>query len=251
MRLVFLAVDDEFAGAMQRYVYERHPEWVVGSVISKNSIYKKNKFQAGLFVLKKSGFVFLAELFRMKILRKIFGGEEKITPVDLAQQYDVNIYYSGNINDKVDLDRVRQWNPDLVISTNFSHYIGKNAREVAGTGTWNLHKSYLPHYRGMAPSFYALLEGAEHVGATLHVVTKGFDTGDLLDQVKVPIGQEDSVYSLNRRTSDEGGRMMADFLDACDLQTVQAKPQPEGDWPENTYPTRNHVRQFRAKKLRF
>lgn len=115
MRLVFLAVDDEFAGAMQCCVYERHPEWVVGSVISKNAIYKKNKIQAGLFVLKTSGFVFLAELFRMKILRKVFAREEKITPVDLARQHGVETFYSGNINDTENLHKLREWKPDLVL----------------------------------------------------------------------------------------------------------------------------------------
>ena len=40
MRIVFLAVDDEFAGSMQRYVYEKHRDSIVGSVISTCSVYK-------------------------------------------------------------------------------------------------------------------------------------------------------------------------------------------------------------------
>ena len=66
MRIVFLAVDDEFAGAMQRYVYKTHPEWVVGSIISKNAIYKKNALQAMIFIIRKCGFMFFLEMFKIR-----------------------------------------------------------------------------------------------------------------------------------------------------------------------------------------
>ncbi len=147
------------------------------------------------------------------------------------------IFYSGNINSAHDIAQLRAWQPDLVISTNFSHYIGKGARSVARHGTWNLHKALLPMYRGMAPSFHALRDGSEMVGCTLHVVTRGFDTGDIIRQVEVPVRPDDTVYSLNRKTSDAGGRMLAELLVALDLNRIQATPQPAGDWKEHTYPS--------------
>jgi len=64
MRIVFLSVDDEFAGLMQKYIYERHPDWVVGSVISKREIYRKNKVSAVLFILKTSGLFFFTQMFK-------------------------------------------------------------------------------------------------------------------------------------------------------------------------------------------
>ena len=251
MRIVFLSVDDEFAGAMQRHVFECMSEAVIGSVISKNAIYRKNSLQAGIFVLRKSGPVFLLEMFRMKILRKIFDRTSKDLPSALARRHGVPIFYSGNINSAHDIAQLRAWQPDLVISTNFSHYIGKGARSVARHGTWNLHKALLPMYRGMAPSFHALRDGSEMVGCTLHVVTRGFDTGDIIRQVEVPVRPDDTVYSLNRKTSDAGGRMLAELLVALDLNRIQATPQPAGDWKEHTYPSPSEVRDFRQKRLRF
>ncbi len=59
MRIVLLAVDDEFAGEMQRFLYEKHPDWIVGSVISSCAIYKHTKLSGMAFVLRKSGLVFL------------------------------------------------------------------------------------------------------------------------------------------------------------------------------------------------
>ena len=115
----------------------------------------------------------------------------------------------------------------------------------------NLHKSCLPAYRGMAPSFYALLNGASHVGATLHEIADGFDTGDIIRQVRVPVQPSDTVYSLNQKTSDAGGRMMAELLGQTDPARLAATPQPPGSWANHSYPTRAHIRAFLAKGLRF
>jgi folate-dependent phosphoribosylglycinamide formyltransferase PurN len=251
MRIVFLAVDDEFAGRMQRHLYKRHPEWVVGSVLAVSPIYKKSGLRALLFVLRRSGFVYGWEMFRMKIVRNLRGGERPVTPSRLARQNGVEIAWSKNINEQASLNRLAAWTPDIIISTNFNHYIGMEVRRSAGHGTWNLHKSYLPHYRGMAPSFYALLNGERAVGATLHQVAKGFDTGDILRQVRVPIEQDDTVYTLNQKTSDAGGRMLDEFLHEYDPTTITASPQPLGNWPNYSYPTRADVKAFRTKGCRF
>jgi folate-dependent phosphoribosylglycinamide formyltransferase PurN len=251
MRVVFLAVDDEFAGSMQQYVYEQHPEWVVGSVISTCAIYKKSKFNAMVFVLQRSGFLFAAEMFRMKIIRKLIRKEKKITPAQLAQKHKVEIFYSKNINEDESVTRLKSWTPDLIISTNFSHYIGDRVSKISRYGTWNLHKSYLPYYRGMAPSFYALLNGEKEVGVTLHKIAKSFDTGDIIKQSRVPVAPDDTVYSLNQKTSKVGGRMMARFLAVADLENIFATPQPPGDWLNYSYPTRADIKAFRKKGCRF
>lgn len=251
MRIVFLAVDDEFAGRMQQEVYRRHRSMIVGSVISTCSIYKKTPLQATLFVLRKSGLRFGAEMFRMKMVRKLTQQAATPRPSQLAQEHGVETFHSGNINDAASLQQLERWAPDLIISTNFSHYIGKKARAVARQAALNLHKSHLPHYRGMAPSFYALLDGAREVGATLHVVADGFDTGDIVSQVRVPVEPSDSVYSLNQKTSEAGGGMLADWLDTAAARGVQSVAQPAGDWPAHTYPSRQQVGDFLRKGLRF
>jgi methionyl-tRNA formyltransferase len=129
--------------------------------------------------------------------------------------------------------------------------VGKAAREIAAAGAWNVHKSYLPYHRGMAPNFYALLEGADSVGVTIHVLAKGFDTGDVLAQVRIPITPGEGVYDLNRRTADAGGRLLAEFLQTVDLSAIPSSPQPPGEWRTYSYPTRADMRAFRQRGCRF
>jgi folate-dependent phosphoribosylglycinamide formyltransferase PurN len=250
MKIVLLAVDDEFAGEMQRVLYEAHPDWIVGSVISSCTIYKHTELSGLFFVLRKSGFAFLAEMIRMKLVRP-FLEEGRSFPSRLAQQHKVEQFVTENINDAKSIAKLRSWDPDLIISTNFSHYIGRTVREsVARYGCWNLHKSLLPQYRGIAPSFHALLEGAKTVGATLHQVSKSFDDGDVLAQMEVQVLPTDSIYCLNRKTSEAGGRLLCSFLERDPL-SARGTPQPEGDWKYYSYPTQADVRAFRNKGLRF
>src|SRR5260221_6201420 len=252
MGIVLLAVDDEFAGEMQKFLYQSHPDWIVGSVLSACKVYKHSDYEAAWMVFRKSGLIFLANMTYIKLLRYVLGRRKPAIPSDLAKQHGVEQYLSVDINSTEGVARLRSWNPDLIISTNFSHYIGKTVREsIARYGCWNLHKSLLPQYRGMAPSFHALLEGADKVGATLHLVAKGFDTGDVLSQVEVSVTKEDSVYRLNRKTSTASGQMLASFLERYDPQSTKPAPQPVGDWKNCTFPTRAEVKAFRKKGLRF
>src|SRR2546427_4879420 len=158
MRIVFLSVNDESAGEMQRFLYERNPEWIVGSVLSTCEIYKKTRAAALIFIARKSGLYYLVQMIRIKILRKLIGGRSGALPSRLAGSHAVPVHSCADINSSDSLSVLASWKPDLIISTNFSHYIGHKARQIPTMGTWNLHKSYLPHYRGMAPSFFALLE---------------------------------------------------------------------------------------------
>jgi folate-dependent phosphoribosylglycinamide formyltransferase PurN len=252
MRIVLLAVDDEFAGEIQHPLYETHPEWIVGSVISSRMIYKRSNFGAALFTMRTCGLIFLIEMVHIKLLRLFLDRKKKFLPTQMAKQHGVEQFVSADINDEESIAKLRSWKPDLIISTNFSHYIGKTVREsIARYGCWNLHKSLLPQYRGMAPSFHALLEGAKKVGATLHVVAKGFDTGELLAQAEVPVTDTDSVYNLNRKTSIAGGQLLAAFLDKYDPHSTKAVPQLAGDWKNYTYPNPKEVGEFRRKGLRF
>jgi folate-dependent phosphoribosylglycinamide formyltransferase PurN len=249
---VFLAVNDEFAGEMQRHLYESHPEWIVGSVISSRPIYRRSRLGALLFVLRRSGVLFLTEMIRIKLVKRVLVATKRALPLQLARDHQVDLLITPDINDERSVATLRRWRPDLIISTNFNHYMDKPVRDsVAKYGCWNLHKSLLPQYRGMMPSFHALLEGATTVGATLHIVAKTFDTGDVLTQVEVPVVKTDSVYSLNQKTAAAGGRLLATFLESYDPRSVKAIPQPDGAWKTYTYPTRSQVRAFRKKGLSF
>ena len=119
MRIVLLAVDDEFAGEMQRFLYQSHPDWIVGSVLSTCKVYKHSDLGAAVMVLRKSGFLFLANMTYIKMLKYFHGERETFLPSQLAKQHGVEEFKSADINNAEGVAKLRSWNPDIIISTNF------------------------------------------------------------------------------------------------------------------------------------
>ena len=97
-RVVFLAVDDEFAGLMQQYLYGAPHDWIVGSVISSSLLHRKNNFAAAVFLVRRSGCMYLAQMVKMKILRRLVQTGPVQTPTSLARKYGVEIYRTRDIN---------------------------------------------------------------------------------------------------------------------------------------------------------
>lgn len=120
------------------------------------------------------------------------------------------------------LDNVR---PDLIISIRYRHILHDAAIAIPRLGVLNLHSGILPDYRGVMATFWAMLNGEEQVGSTLHwIVDSGIDTGPIID--------------ITRRAARPGLSYLANVLglyaDGCDMiaRAVRAidrgKPPPAG-----------------------
>jgi len=245
MKIIFLSVDDEFAGNMQKFFFEKHHNLVSYSIISSTPIYKKNKISGAYFIIKKSGFYYFLSMVKIKIIRKLLFNKKQITPSVLAVKYNIPLYYTKNVNNDESLELMNRIKPDLIISTNFSHFIGRRVRNIPKFGVWNLHKSYLPYYRGMAPNFYALLNQEQNTGVTIHLIDASFDTGEILKQEKIEIHPDDTVYSLNVKTSVAGGKLLNTLFEKGDLSENKSHAQPTGNFIYYTYPTIVEIKRFR------
>jgi len=252
VRVLFLSADDEFASVMQLPVYARMPEIPVGCVVSTCKVYKMSDLQAAAFLLKQSGSYFVWQMLKMKIFRRLLVSENINKPSKLATSHGYPLHRTTNVNSSTSLDFLRKQKPDILVSTNFNQYIGRHVREIPTLGTWNIHKAFLPQYRGMAPSFHALLEGSESAGVTLHVVEKGFDVGPIIGQQRIPVEENDTVHSLNRKASEAGGALLTQALETVlKAGRIQTRPQPPGDWQQYTYPSHSEVTRFRRMGLLF
>lgn len=85
--------------------------------------------------------------------------------------------------------------PDLVVSVHFPYIIPAEILAIPRIGTLNLHPAYLPHNRGWHTPSWALLEGTP-IGATLHFMDEGVDTGDIVHQREYGPSPEDTAHTL-------------------------------------------------------
>ena len=91
-------------------------------------------------------------------------------------------------------------------------------------GTFNLHASLLPQYRGAAPINWALINGEQETGVTTFLLNREIDKGAILGQIRVPIRPEDTVGTLYERLMNTGTALVTRTVDriaAGDVQPVE------------------------------
>src|SRR5581483_6464165 len=86
--------------------------------------------------------------------------------------------------------------PDFLFSFYFRSLIGAPLLDTARLGALNMHGSLLPRYRGRAPVNWAILHGEPETGATLHYMNARADAGDIVDQLAVPILEDDEAREV-------------------------------------------------------
>lgn len=149
---------------------------------------------------------------------------------ELARENKIPTYTPDNLKSPEWEKLVRQEiRPDLIFSFYYRSMIPMRLLESARLGAFNMHGSYLPKYRGKAPVNWAVLNGEEHIGATLHYMVAKPDAGDIVDQEKVPIGPVDTAAKVMRRVVAAArqvlGRQLASLLQGTAPRTPQDHSQ--------------------------
>ena len=92
--------------------------------------------------------------------------------------------------------------PDFLFSFYFREIVGPEVLGLARRGALNLHGSLLPRYRGRCPVNWVLIHGERETGVTLHYMEARPDRGDIVAQRAVPIADDDTALSLNRKLGE-------------------------------------------------
>lgn len=111
------------------------------------------------------------------------------------------------------LDALHQLNANLFVVVAF-RMLPEAAWAMPEYGTFNLHGSLLPKYRGAAPINWAIIEGEKETGVTSFFIKQEIDTGDLIFQEKMAIGENETAGEVHDRMMELGARVV--------LKTVQA-----------------------------
>jgi|LGOV01.1.fsa_nt_gb methionyl-tRNA formyltransferase len=125
-----------------------------------------------------------------------------------------NLYHVTGlgVNDDEIISIISDLNPDIIVSVNFNQIIGEQLIAVPKLGCINVHASLLPKYRGRAPLNWAILNGEEQVGVTVHYIDKGIDTGDIILQNSIKISQE-YIGEILSKVKEEYSTIIVDALD--------------------------------------
>jgi methionyl-tRNA formyltransferase len=122
---------------------------------------------------------------------------------------------------------LERYEPDVLLCTGFPWKIPADALAVPRLGAVNGHPSLLPRYRGPIPVGWAIRNGEEEIGYTFHRMDVELDTGPILAQDVMPLGDEHSWEELAPKLVDTVGRLLPQALARVE-NGDPGDPQPEG-----------------------
>jgi methionyl-tRNA formyltransferase len=134
-------------------------------------------------------------------------------------------HITPNANELVDLiPRLQTLAPDYIFSFYYRFMIPEQILKCAKIAALNMHGSLLPKYRGRAPVNWAILHGETKTGATLHIMEAKPDAGDIVGQVAVSIGPDETATDVFGKVSQAAVSVIEKVLPSLILGNIPRKP---------------------------
>ena len=145
---------------------------------------------------------------------------------EYAVEHGLHLMQPVKLKDEAFVAELRSLNADLQIIIAF-RMLPEVVWSMPRLGTFNLHASLLPKYRGAAPINWAVMNGDSVTGVTTFFLKHEIDTGDIIDQRKVEIGRHDNVEQVYDRLMLLGADMVVETVENILAGDVKPIPQEQ------------------------
>ena len=142
-----------------------------------------------------------------------------------ALEFELPILQPEKLKDPDFLESLKQLAPDLIVVVAFK-ILPEVVFNLPRYGSFNLHASLLPKYRGAAPIHWALMNGDTETGVTTFFLKRSVDTGNIIKQSKLQILPEDNLHTLYAKLCDLGAKLV---LETSNLISTGSAPSGEQD----------------------
>ena len=155
------------------------------------------------------------------------GHKLQLSPVkQYALDNHLPLLQPEKLKDEDFVQALRQWKADLQVVVAF-RMLPEVVWNMPRLGTFNLHASLLPQYRGAAPINWAVINGDTETGITTFFLTHEIDTGKVIQQVSIPIDDTDNVEVVHDKLMLLGGKLVVETIEAILHGDVKPMPQEE------------------------
>lgn len=174
-----------------------------------------------------------------------------------AELHKFNVLQPENLKDPLFITELHALAPDVQVVVAF-RMLPKLVWQIPKHGTFNLHASLLPQYRGAAPINWAIINGEKETGVSTFFIDEKIDTGALIFQKSVPISEDDTAGTLHDKLMNEGKLLTLKTVEAICDDTIKTTQQPLSielktahklnkenckiDWAKSGEQILNHVR---------
>jgi len=164
------------------------------------------------------------------------GKKIAFSPVkEAALVHGLTVLQPEKVRDSAFVDQLAALRPDVIVVVAFGQILPLAILELPPLGCVNVHASLLPRYRGAAPIHWAVINGEQETGITTMFMDSGMDTGDMILQVSLPIGSNDTTGMVHDALKELGAEVLAQTLDLLAQGVAPRIPQ---DHEQATYAPR-------------
>jgi methionyl-tRNA formyltransferase len=143
-----------------------------------------------------------------------------------ALEHDLLLLQPEKLKNEVFLNELQQLKADLQIVVAF-RMLPEVVWNMPRLGTFNLHASLLPQYRGAAPINWAIINGEKETGVTTFFLSHEIDTGKIIFREKMPINDDDNAGTLHDKLMKLGAELVLKTVDAVLENSIDTIPQSE------------------------
>lgn len=145
---------------------------------------------------------------------------------EYAVANNLKLLQPTNLKDETFIEELKSLNANLFVVVAF-RMLPEVVWKMPKLGTFNLHASLLPQYRGAAPINWAIINGEEKTGVTTFFIDDKIDTGAMILQTETPISKNESAGELHDRLMGIGSNTVLESLAL--IENGNAKPQQQDD----------------------
>lgn len=143
-----------------------------------------------------------------------------------ALEQNLPLLQPEKLKDEAFLSALKEWNADLQIVVAF-RMLPEAVWDMPRLGTFNLHASLLPQYRGAAPINWSVINGDKETGVTTFFLTHEIDTGKVILQEKIKIEEDDNAGKIHDELMNVGAKLVQKTVDLILENKVDAVAQEQ------------------------
>jgi len=144
---------------------------------------------------------------------------------ELALRHELTVLQPEKVREGAFQERMKNLQPELFVVVAYGQILPISLLQIPKYGAVNVHASLLPKYRGASPITWAILKGEKVTGVTTIMMDEGMDTGDILLQTEIPIGEEETSETLHDRLALSGARLLLETVNGLKAGNVHPIPQ--------------------------
>jgi methionyl-tRNA formyltransferase len=122
---------------------------------------------------------------------------------------------------------IKELKPDLLWVTDYRYIIPENLINIAPLGAVNIHPSLLPKYRGRASINWAIINGEKEFGLSVHFIDKDVDTGDIIEQIRIPIADDEYIGTVLTKCYPIYYNITSKVIESFKNSSVRRTPQTD------------------------